>query len=95
MALVAPIILAVVAFYWLAGYLTVIAWLKAISNLCFGNFIRAAIWLNVGIAMVLWWTDKWESWDAFLPGAITFTCVGALGTFARYMKRMSRSTIPA
>jgi hypothetical protein len=55
-----------------------------------GNFIRCALWLNVGTAMVLWWTDKWEGWDAFLPGAITFTCVGALGTFARYMQRMSQ-----
>ena len=96
MALVAPVILAVVAFYWLAGCLTVIAWLKAISNLCFGNFIRAAIWFNVGVWLLFWWFDKPHDWDSFMPGACFLVGLGALGTFARYCsKRKAMLAIPA
>jgi hypothetical protein len=32
----------VVAFYWAMFCVTVVAFLKAISHLCFGNFTRAA-----------------------------------------------------
>jgi ABC-type long-subunit fatty acid transport system fused permease/ATPase subunit len=90
MLLIAPVLMGIVLFYWLAFCFTVIAWLKVISNLCSGNFIRSSFWFNVGTAMVLWWTDKWESWDAFWPGAAVLVALGALGTFARCMKRMSQ-----
>ena len=66
---VAILLIAVTLFYWISFCITAIAWLKALAHLCFGNFIRAALWFNVGTAMVLWWTNKWESWDAFWPGA--------------------------
>src|SRR5262245_57330490 len=94
---VAVLLIGVVLFYWFAFCLTIIAWLKTLSHLCFGNFIQAAHWFNVGTAMVLWWTDKWESWDAFWPGAAFFVALGALGTFIRYYlkKRKSRPTTPA
>src|SRR5262245_54417000 len=88
---VAIVLIAVVAFYWFAGCITVIACLKAISHLCFGQFVRAALWFNVGTAMLLWWTDKWESWDHFLPGAAFFVGVGALGTCARFYTRHQRA----
>jgi len=86
--------MAIVAFYWVAGCFTIIAWLKAISNLCFGNFIRAAIWFNVGVWLLFWWLDK--PWDSFMPGACFFVGLGALGTFARYCsKRKAMLAVPA
>ena len=45
--------------------------------------------------MLLWWTGKWESWDAFWPGACAFVGVGVLATVARYCrKRQATQTIP-
>ena len=37
--------------------------------------------------MLLWWTGKWESWDAFWPGACAFVGVGVLATVARYYRK--------
>jgi hypothetical protein len=91
MGLISAFLIPIVLFFWLAFCLTVVAWLKALSHLCLGNFIRSAAWFNVGTAMVLWWTDKWESWDHFLPGAAFFVGVGALGTFARFYIRHRRA----
>jgi hypothetical protein len=96
MGLTAPVLMAIVAFYWLAGCFTIIAWLKAISNLCIGNFIRAALWLNLEIFMLFWWTDKPHDWDTMMPGIVFFTCLGALGTFLRYRsKRNAMLAVPA
>jgi hypothetical protein len=67
-----------------------------IINLCECKFIRASLWLNAGVAMLFWWTDKWESWEAFLPGAAFLVGLGALGTFVRYCsKRKAMLAIPS
>jgi hypothetical protein len=88
--------MAIVAFYWVAGCFTIIAWLKALSHLCLGNFIRAAIWFNVGVWLLFWWFDKPHDSDSFMPGAAFFIGLGALGTFVRYhRKRKAMSAIPA
>jgi hypothetical protein len=96
MLLIAPVLMAIVLFYWLGFCFTVAAWLKAIVHLLGGNFIRGAIWFNVGTALLLWWFDKWEGWDSFMPGACFFVGLGALGTFARYCsKRKAMLAVPA
>jgi hypothetical protein len=87
--------MAIVAFYWVAGCFTIIAWLKAISNLCFGNFIRASLWFNVGVWLLLWWFDKPHDWDSFMPGACFLVGLGALATFVRWRKKQQvMQTIP-
>ena len=30
-------------------------WLKTLSHLCFGNFIRASIWFTLGCGVLFWW----------------------------------------
>jgi len=101
MGLIAAFLIPIVLFFWFAFCLTIVAWLKVLAHLCPGNFIRAALWFNVGTAMVLWWTDKWESWDHFWPGAAFFVGLGALGTGLRYYLKWKRKrmlampTIPA
>ena len=96
MGLIAAVLIPIVLFFWLAFCFTIWSWLQAIVCLCQCKFIGASLWLNAGVAMLLWWTGKWESWDAFLPGAVFFIGVGALGTFMRYhLKRKSMSAIPA
>ena len=81
----------VVLFYWLAFCLTVAAWLKAIVHLLGGHFIRAALWLNVGVFMLFWWFDKPHDWDTMMPGIVFFTGLGALGTFVRVYRRHQRA----
>jgi|SRR5215471_6670828 len=53
MALIAPVLMALVLFYWLVFCLSVAAWLKALIHLLGGNFIRCALWFNVGVHVVL------------------------------------------
>src|SRR5262249_31839797 len=53
----------------------------------FWNFVRSAVWLNVGIFMLFWWTDKPHDWDTMMPGIVFFTGLGALGTFVRWRKK--------
>ena len=84
---VAIFLMAVVLFYWLAFCLTIAAWLKAIGHLFGGNFIRSALWFNVGVFMLFWWFDKPHDWDTMMPGVIFFTGLGALGTFVRWRKK--------
>jgi hypothetical protein len=84
----------IVLFYWLAFCLTIIAWLKAISHLCLGNFIRAALWFNVGVFMLFWWYDKPHDWDTMMPGVVFFTGLGALATFVRWRKKLQSQTMP-
>jgi hypothetical protein len=92
--LVAIVLMAVVLFYWLAFCLTVAAWLKAIGHLFGGNFIRAALWLNVGTFMLFWWYDKPHDWDTMMPGVVFFTGLGALATFVRWRKKLQSQTMP-
>jgi len=96
MGLIAPVLMGIVLFYWLAFCFTIWAWLRTIINLCECKFIRASLWFNAGVAMLFWWTDKWEGWDTFWPGACFFVGVGVLATFLRYRsKRKSLMAIPA
>jgi len=88
---VAIVLMAVALFYWLAFCLTVAAWLKALIHLLGGNFIRCALWLNVGIFLLFWWYGKPHDWDTMMPGVVFFTGLGALGTFARFYRRQQRA----
>src|SRR6516164_2277027 len=70
---VAIFLMLVVAFYWGAFYISVVAWLNAIGHLFRGNFIRASIWFSIGVGMLLWWQgsdiipDPWD-FDKWLHG---------------------------
>jgi len=86
-ALIAPVLMAVVLFYWLAFCLTITAWLKTIVHLLGGHFIRSALWLNVGVWMLLWWYDKPRDLDSFMPFACFFIGLGALAAFVRWRKK--------
>jgi len=87
MGLIAPVLMAIVAFYWVAGCFTILAWLKALGHLLEGNFIRTAIWFNVGTWLLFWWFDKPHDWDSFMPFACFFVALGSLAAFARHCKK--------
>ena len=93
---VAIVLMAVVLFFWLAFCFTVIAWLKAIVHLCFGNFIRAAIWFSIGCGMLFWWQGTeviphpWD-FDKWLRGSAVIVGIGVLATFARFYNRHRRA----
>jgi DNA invertase Pin-like site-specific DNA recombinase len=87
MGLIAAFLIPVVLFFWFAFCLTVIAWLKTISHLCFGNFTRSALWSSVGCGLLFWWFDKDIDFDTWLHGSAMIVGVGALGTFARFYIR--------
>jgi len=82
-----------VAVYWIMFCATIAAWLKALIHLLGGNFIRCALWLNVGIFLLFWWYDKPHDWDTMMPGVVFFTGLGALATFVRWRKK--RQTMQA
>ena len=96
--LLAIVLSAIVLFYLFAFYISVVAWLNALGHLFRGNFIRCALWLDVGIWMLFWWNDsdtRTLDWDHFLPGACFFIGLGALATFARYCsKRKAMQAVP-
>ena len=77
----------VVAFYWFAFCFSLWAWFKTITCLCERKFIRSAIWFNVGVFMLFWWSDKPHDWDTMMPGVIFFTGLGVLATFVRWRKK--------
>jgi hypothetical protein len=88
----------VVLFYWSAFCLSIIAWLKAIAHLCFGNFIRGTIWLAIGSGLLFWWTGSDVSFDTWLHGSATIVGLSVLATLLRYSHRAtSRSprAVPA
>src|SRR5262249_50503497 len=92
---VAIFLMVVVLFYWLAFCLTVAAWLKALSHLCLGNFIRASIWFSIGSGMIFWWTSADIDLDTWKQGSAVIVGMGALGTFVRWRKKQqAMQTIP-
>src|SRR6516164_1678287 len=96
MGLIAPVLMAIVLFYWVSFCFTVWAWFQAIVHLCKCQFIRAALWFNAGVFMLFWWFDKPHDWDTMMPGIVVFTGLGALETFVRYhRKRKAMQVIPA
>ena len=96
MGLIAPVLMGIVLFYWLAFCLTVAAWLKGIIHLLGGHFTRAAIWLSLGCGMLFWWQgldiipDPWD-FDAWLRGSALIVGLGALATFVRFCHRHRRA----
>ena len=97
---VAIVLMAVVAFYWVAFYISVIAWLNAIGHLFRGNFIRSALWLSIGCGMLFWWKgtdvipDPWD-FDKRLKGSAWVVGFGALAAFVRWRKKQqAMQTIP-
>src|SRR5258708_34191490 len=87
MGLIAPVLMAIVLFYWLGFCFTVWAWLRTIINLCECKFIRASIWFVTGTWLLFWWFDKLHDWERFGPGACIFVGLGALATFVRYHRK--------
>jgi len=93
---VAIFLMLVVAFYWGAFYISVIAWLNAIGHLFRGHFIRSSIWLCIGCGMLAWWQgtdvipDPWD-FDKWLHGSAVIVGIGALGTFARFYHRQGQA----
>jgi hypothetical protein len=89
----------VVAFYWGAFYISVVAWLNAVGHLFRGNFIRASIWFSIGVGMLLWWQgtdvipDPWD-FDKWLKGSAWVVGLGALATFLRWRKKQAMSAVP-
>ena len=85
----AVFLMIVVAFYWGAFYLTVVAWLNALGHLFRGNFIRASIWACIGFGMLCWWQgentipDPWD-FHAWLTNSAWVVGIGALATVARF-----------
>ena len=94
MGLIAAVLIPVVLFFWFAFCLTVIAWLKTISHLCFGTFTRAAAWFAIGCGLLFWWMGTDIDFDTWLHGSAMTVGVGALGTFARFYIR-HRQAAPA
>jgi hypothetical protein len=92
---VAIFLMLVVAFYWGAFYISVIAWLNAVGHLIRGNFTRAAAWFAVGCGMLFWWFDENVSFDEWWQMSLLFVTLGALGTFARFYNRHQRAVTPA
>ena len=94
--LLAIVIGAVLLFYWLAFYISVVAWLNAIGHLFRGNFIRASIWACIGFGMLCWWQgentipDPWD-FHEWLKGSAWVVGVGVLATFARFYNRHRRA----
>jgi hypothetical protein len=81
----------VVLFYWFSFCLTIIAWLKALSHLCFGHFTRSALWFSIGCGMLFWWMGTDIDFDTWLRGSAAFVSLGALGTCARFYIRHQRA----
>jgi hypothetical protein len=79
MGLVAPVLIGIVLFFWLAFMFTIWAWLQTIIHLCKCQFIRASIWFCTGTAMLVWWDGRY-SWDGFLPLYITLVGAGVIAS---------------
>ena len=77
----------VVAFYWVAFYISVIAWLNAVGHLLRGNFIRASIWLSIGCGMLFWWMSSDIDFDTWVHGSAMIVGIGVLATFVRWRKK--------
>ena len=96
MGTIAPVLMGIVLFYWLAFCFTVAAWLKTIVHLLGGHFTRAAIWLSIGCGMMFWWQGTeviphpWD-FDAWLKGSAWVVALGALATVARFYNRHRRA----
>jgi len=91
MALIAPILMGIVLFYWLSFCLTMWAWFKAIVHLCQLQFVRGTIWFSIGCGMLFWWFDENISFDEWWQVSLILVALGALATFARFYNRHQRA----
>ena len=91
MALIAPILMGIVLFYWLSFCLTMWAWFKAIVHLCQLQFVRGTIWFSIGCGMLFWWFDENISFDEWWQVSLMFVAIGALATFTRFYNRHRRA----
>jgi hypothetical protein len=91
MGLIAAFLIPVVLFYWFSFCLTVVAWLKAIAHLCFGNFIRASIYFCIGYGMLFWWMGSDIDFDTWLGGSAVIVGIGVIGTLMRFYIRHRRA----
>src|SRR5262245_26458901 len=87
MGLIAAFLIPIILFFWFAACLSVIAWLKTLSHLCFGHFIRASLWFCAGTAMLIWWDGRY-SMDHFIPLYAVIVGMGVTATFLRYVNRI-------
>jgi hypothetical protein len=86
---VAILLIALVEFYWLALMGTIWAWLCAISNLCQGKFIRAAIWFSLGLGGLWWWMEtEGVDFEKWLHASYMIVSLGATATLLRYLHRI-------
>jgi len=101
MAILAPLLIGIVLFYWLAFMATIWWWFNAVMALWAGHFIRAAIWGCLGFGMLCWWQgedvipDPWD-FDKWLKGSAWVVSLGALATFVRWRKKQqAMQAVPA
>jgi len=88
MGLIAPILMGIVLFYWLSFMGTIWCWLRTISCLLQGKFIRAAIWFSLGLGGLWWWMGtEGVDFDKWLHASYGIVSLGALATFARFYNR--------
>jgi hypothetical protein len=94
--LLAILLGAILLFYWIAFYISVVAWLNAVGHLFRGNFTRAAAWFCIGVGMLFWWQgentipDPWD-FHAWLTNSAWVVGIGVLATFARFYNRHQRA----
>src|SRR5262249_48066310 len=94
--LLAIVIGGVLLFYWIAFYISVVAWLNAIGHLLGGNFIRASIYFSIGSGLLFWWMSADIDFDTWLHGSAVIVGIGMLATFVRWRKKQqAMQTIPA
>src|SRR5262249_35342407 len=106
MAILAPLLIGIVLFYWLAFMATIWWWFNAVMALWAGHYIRAAIWGCLGFGMLCWWQmpdhgglianiiPEPQDFDKWLEGSAWVVGLGALATFVRWRKRLAMQTTP-
>src|SRR5262249_42274254 len=92
MAILAPLLIGIVLFYWLAFMATIWWWFNAVMALWAGHYIRAAIWACLGFGMLAWWQGEDtlphpSDFDAWLRGAAVFVGIVAFTTFVRWRSK--------
>jgi hypothetical protein len=86
MGLVAPVLIGVVLFFWLAFMFTLYTMPSAIVCLCNNQYIRASLWISAGIAMLFWWSGAPNWWEASQVVCIPIVSMGAIASAYRYSK---------
>jgi hypothetical protein len=93
MGLIAPVIMGIALFFWLALMGTIWCWLQTIVCLFQGKFIRATIWFSVGCGMLFWWLGTDVDFDTWLRGSAVIVGLGMIATFLRYLPLPPRKPV--